>query len=233
MKKPALLLSFLLVCFCFTSSSFADHRTAINEEPLEKGQLLVYAEEYPEGMLEYAYENLERHLISILLDRTVVLQGAKVSLGHPFSIWSPVEKPYAFYFPVLCDGEIVLVYTVGYDFYNMEISGRPCYTSSMSEGWAKELREFCEKARPNDPILFYHEKNNHTMVKNGEDVSFLAYCPGVLEAPDYTVPDVPAERLMTVPLTQPLFSIDTPKDFAHSTVIHSPAELETVSGGNW
>ena len=220
MKKSVFLLSLLTACFLFAASITADR----SEDPLD-GQILVYTSEYPEGMLQYAYDNLERHLVSILSDGTAALSGTKVSLGHPFSIYSPNERPYAFYFPVMSDNEIVLVYTVGYDFYNMEQTGKPCFTASISENWVSELRTLCEKAKTGDPIFFYRDKNNHTMVKAGEEIIFLAYCPGVLEAPDFGAPDVPVKKLNAVSLMTPLYETDIPKDYEPSAVIRSPEDV--------
>ena len=227
MKKVLLLTATAVICiFAFLSVS-AEEKSSAPEK-----QILAYTQECPKAMLEYAFDNFGRSLSNALSNRTLVLKEPDVYLGHPFSIYSHTEKPDAFYFPVYNAGELVMVYTIGYDFYNMDRTGQICYTDNLSKVWVKELSEIFNKANEKTPLLFYRDNDNHTMVQVNQERLFLARCPGTITDPDYSDPEIPENLLTPVIISDALFTFHAPDKIEYSSVITTQNMTSSNAGLN-
>lgn len=130
--------------------------------PQQNGQPGLYVRTLPcpMALAAYASDNLERFLLAELSDPASTVEDGILTVGQPFSFCNQGSD--IFYFPVLLDGEIVLLLRT----WKSGITGE--YGGSISAYLASELSALAPLTTPETPFSLVREGYDTTALIDGQ-----------------------------------------------------------------
>lgn len=136
-------------------------------------ELILYSEECPAGVKEYATEAYIRLVQGAVESGSLVLSG-DVSLGSPFTIYGSESNSTVYYFPIINNNSVVATFRVYMDEVQTEASesNSPIYTGILSKHLADELNTLQAETTQETPVLIYAD-NGNIMVRIGNKCNLL------------------------------------------------------------